>query len=103
MKLHHSVCDCETSSTVFVIMKPSSRNAEVFSWVGLGRKVGWGWCFIGEAIQRSPEELREPALELVDTPIREYASRQSQSDGSPFMDVSASQVASVAWRAFRYC
>ena len=47
------------------------------------------WCFIGEAIQRSPEELREPALELVDTPIREYDSRQSQSDGSPFMDVSA--------------
>jgi hypothetical protein len=39
--------------------------------------------FIGEAIQRSPVELREAARNMVCSLICAYAGSQSQSDGSP--------------------
>jgi hypothetical protein len=44
---------------------------------------------IGEAIGRSPESLREEALELASALIAIHAGAQSQSEGSPFRDVSA--------------
>ena len=56
---------------------------------------------MGEAIGRSPESLREEALELASALIAIHAGAQSQSDGSPFRDVSATWRVRVSWQSER--